>query len=136
MQQDIAAQRKYLEAQQELSRKRELLICKQSIVEEVFLQAKKELEQLTVTQRKRVLEQLWEKAKQQMTVGSAIVARKDKEFIAQKKVKTIISEDSGGFILFSKDGRIRIDLRFETLLNQARSRHNAVVCQMLFGDRQ
>lgn len=119
---------------QEAKRERDARIArlqrKQELIDETFTMAGTSLGLLKGRERQRLLKHLWKRATDAMDVGSVIVAKKDAAFVKAKIQKK--TDGLGGFIAQSKDGRVSMDLRFETLLEDVKERDVRGVAQALF----
>jgi vacuolar-type H+-ATPase subunit E/Vma4 len=120
-------------AQQRLAASQERLLAKQQLLDAAFAQASKELGSMSPSARKAMLERLWTKACSQIAPASVVCAKQDEQFFAAKRVRTTPGDMLGGFLARSSDGTTQVDMRFETLLAQYRSRNTARLGKVLFG---
>jgi vacuolar-type H+-ATPase subunit E/Vma4 len=130
-QQEIVAR---IEAKQELAAHQEVLQAKQHVLDDVFRHATAKLYKLSGAKRKELLKHLLNKASRQIRIGGIVAARHDARSLKVKGVKVTTAEGHGGFVAKSKDGKVRVDMRFETLLSDVRSRKTAEIAKILFGE--
>ena len=123
-----------LEAKQQLETRERRLACKQALIDETFAAARKAIQQKTV--RRKLLQRLWEKASKQIPVARVITTRIDALFFKGKKVAVTTTDGIGGFIAESADKKVRVDMRFETLLDDLRERKIAEISAVLFASAQ
>lgn len=109
-----------------------LLKCKRDLIDEVFAEASGELRKLSGSARQKILKKLWDRAAQEMKIGSVDVARKDLAFVKKLAKINEITDGIGGFVVKSKDGVISMDLTFETLLVQIKELHVQEIAALLF----
>jgi vacuolar-type H+-ATPase subunit E/Vma4 len=119
-------------ARQRMTVSRATLACKQELLDGLFAAANAQLRRLPRESRRRLLMKAWGGVERKMTVGEIIVARQDAAFFKRKGVTIETRGGLGGFIAISKDGRVRIDRRFETLLDQVRAESTAQIAKELF----
>lgn len=123
---EIAAR---LEAKRELVARQAMLQAKQELLENTFKAAAEQLYSLKGAKRNALIKRLLQDASKQIAIGSIISAKKDARSIKGTKV---IVDGKGGFIAKSKDGKVQIDMRFETLLEDVKARKAAEVAAVLF----
>lgn len=121
----------------ELELQKQSLSLKNELVEGVFSQAKKELSQLSGRKREGHVRSLLGAARKDMEVSVLYCNGRDAgivEAAGDGKLR-IVNDDkiSGGIIAESRDGRLRIDFSYETLLEQAKSKVLGDVAKKLFG---
>jgi vacuolar-type H+-ATPase subunit E/Vma4 len=122
------------ESRRNLEAMQETLACKQQLIDRAFSEAKKELAHLAGVKRKKLLENLWKRTG--IDVGTVITSKKDAQFFKGKSVKIKTMECTGGFIAVSRDGKVQVDLRIETLLESIRQHKVAQVSEMLFAKQK
>jgi vacuolar-type H+-ATPase subunit E/Vma4 len=116
------------EAKRRLEAAQKTLLFKQQLIDDVFIAARQSLEHMPSASRGRLVRRLHDSVKRQMSIGSIIAARKDTRYIKGSRA----GEWSGGFIAKSKDSRVTIDMRFETLLADIKARKSGEVARILF----
>jgi vacuolar-type H+-ATPase subunit E/Vma4 len=125
-------ERHRLEAKHHLDSTIAVLRSKQEIIDEAFAQAAKELEALSGKQREQLLARLLERAKKQVNVGSVIAAKKDADALRAHVTVADTVPSIGGFIARSADGKVSVDMRFETILDGVRQQRMREVAGILF----
>jgi vacuolar-type H+-ATPase subunit E/Vma4 len=121
------------EAKRKLEAMQQILRHKQQLLDETFAAAEERLAKLKGPERKRMLELLWKRASSQIAISSVQAAKQDAAFFRAKKVKVSTAPGLGGFIAIA--GKVQVDLRFETLLLEARSSRIAEVTAALWGKK-
>jgi vacuolar-type H+-ATPase subunit E/Vma4 len=118
------------EAKRQLESRQKLLAYKQQLIDNAFKAAQ---EQLAHSSKKRqLLRQLLQRASKQIAIGSIITT---KDSARMFKVRTKVEPGLGGFVALSKDGKVRIDMRFETLLAEVKERKTAEIAKILFAEQ-
>jgi vacuolar-type H+-ATPase subunit E/Vma4 len=117
-------------AKQQLEIMQTTLRCKQELLDELFAQAEKEVHGLPRSDRAKIIARLVQRAKNQMSVAYVTAATQDAKLIRGIRTKT--AKGLGGFVAHSKDDRIRLDLRFETLLAEVRRKSLPKIAELLF----
>tara|TARA_Y100000310_G_C20689121_1_gene821030 strand:- start:2166 stop:2720 length:555 start_codon:yes stop_codon:yes gene_type:complete len=125
------AERKELAAG-EFEGKKSLLDKKKEIIDLVVDEAKKELQKQKTSQKKALLQKLLKQAKKEIKVKRVIVDIKDKSLIKEKGVKVTTETLSGGLIAETDDGKIIVDMSFDTLLQQAKEENLQELSEVLF----
>jgi vacuolar-type H+-ATPase subunit E/Vma4 len=121
-----------LQARKHLAAHRKVLEEKQAVLNAVFAEAAQTIAQLPPGQRKRLLDSLWANATGVMIPASVTCDPKDEQYF-KGKASVTTQPMAGGFIATSKDGRQRLDLRVETLLDDMKERRTEVIARALFG---
>jgi vacuolar-type H+-ATPase subunit E/Vma4 len=107
-----------------------ILSAKQEIIDETFAAAEHALNTLHASKRRALLKRLLERAKREIPVGSVIIAKRDAT--ATRGMRTTAVEGIGGFIAVSKDRKLRVDMRFESLLADVKERKAEEIASILF----
>gem|GEM_PF-6972144 len=123
-----------MKAQQELECSQASLAAKNKELDSVFDAARDCLERLRGTARNKLLEALWSRVQGRMDAQRVIVVKKDAAFFSRKRVAMTVADGIGGFIAIGRGGEVRIDCRFETLLQDVRERKLAEIASILFND--
>jgi vacuolar-type H+-ATPase subunit E/Vma4 len=124
-----------MQAKRQLEQMQATLRCKQELLDDAFSAARHELTKRS-SARTALLRRLWLHASRQIAVATVIVAKRDEAMFRNKGVRIKTQEGLGGFIAQSADGKVRIDLRFETLLDDVRARSTARITEILFKEQQ
>jgi vacuolar-type H+-ATPase subunit E/Vma4 len=119
------------EAKRQLESRQKVLSYKQELIDGAFKAAQQQLTHSA--KRRQLLRRLWQHASKQITVGSVITT---KDSARMFKVPKKVVPGLGGFIALSKDGKVRVDMRFETLLSDVKSRKTAEVAKALFAEEK
>jgi vacuolar-type H+-ATPase subunit E/Vma4 len=125
-----ATERKMLAAAR-FDAQRLIMNSKKELVDEVIENVKKNLANLTKTDRKKFLQGLLVKAKKEIDVSVVRVNKNDTSLITG--VKTSNTNISGGLIAENKEGTISVDLSVEELLETAKSDLVVELSGVLFG---
>ena len=118
-------------ASAELENKKILLEAKKRIIENVFAEARKKLENLDDRGREAILKKLLEKSKNEIEVANIYCNKKDSKFLKGFNVATI--DISGGLIAENKERTIRVDYGFETMLQSIKENELQSISKALFG---
>lgn len=121
-----------IEAKRKLEAMQQTLRCRQELIDETFEAARQKLEKLPPAQRKKLLDQLWKKASSQISIAQVTAAEKDMQTMRKKCRKVRSTPGIGGFIAENKDGTIRVDMRFETLLEDVKTKKSSEIAQVLW----
>ena len=132
--QKIARERRKALAAAEFEGKRAVLDRKTEIVDAVMAEATKEIQKMHAGERKAVLQKLLKDAGKEFPIARVHVNAKDKALVKEllKGVDVVERNILGGVIAESKDGKVRVDLSFETLLEQLRQEHLGELSRVLF----
>ena len=118
-------------ASAELENKKMLLEAKKQIIEDVFIEAKKKLENLDDKKREAHMKKLLEKTKNDIQVEYVYSNKKDSKFL--KGVTTGNINIIGGLIAENKEKTVRVDYSFETLLQNIKESELQNISKILFG---
>lgn len=114
-----------------LEAKKQLLITKKDILDDVFSRAKEDLtKKLSKADRKKLIEKLLKNVKKEMTIGKVFCNKMDSEIIKEGKTKSM--DLLGGFIAEDKSGDIQIDSSFETILEDIKDKNISEISGTLF----
>lgn len=114
-----------------LEAKKQLLITKKDILEDVFKKAKEDLtKKLSKADRKKLIEALMKNVKNDMTIGKVYCNKMDSEIIKEGKKSSM--DLLGGFIAEDKSGEVQIDSSFETILDEIKEKNIAEISNTLF----
>ena len=117
-------------ASAELESKKIILEVKKQLIEDVFAEAKKKLENLEEKKREAYISKLFDKTKADIEIGAIYCNKKDSKFV---KVKTEDAEIIGGLIAENKDRTVRVDYSFETLIQSIKDNELQNISKILFG---
>lgn len=131
----IAKERRKALASAEFEGKRLLLDRKTGIVDAVMADVAKEVQKLPAAERRAVLQKLLKEVSNEIDVQKVHINPKDKTTVrdALGGVTVVEQEMLGGVIAESKDGRVRVDMSFEAILEQLREEHLGELSRVLFG---
>jgi V/A-type H+/Na+-transporting ATPase subunit E len=115
----------------ELEASKLVLGAKKELIEDVFAAAKKELEALDDKTRALHVSSLLEKAKKELNIAKVLCSKQDIQHV--KGFKAQASPMLGGIIAEDKNGDVRLDLRYETILDTLRDKTLKEVAETLFG---
>ena len=107
------------EAMAKFEIKKTELTSKKEIIEKVFEQTVKKIEDLDDKTLEKLTKKLLEEAKKEIDVEVIYCNEKTKKWIP-KEFKVKQEKMLGGIIAETKDGTIRVDNRFETILEEVR----------------
>lgn len=126
------AERAREEARMKRAIQLEELACRRALLEEAFSLADTELERRTGKAREALLAGLFERAKKELGSPAIEAAAQDRSFLAKRcKIKGTF-KGKGGFIAHSADGAVRMDFRFEALLDEIRQQKPDEIAKVLF----
>jgi V/A-type H+/Na+-transporting ATPase subunit E len=109
--------------------KKRSLKAKEDIIDLVFLNLRKDLsKKLSQSERKKLLNNLLKLAENQIEVGIIYCNKEDVKLIG-KDCKT--QDILGGIIAETKDGSVRLDYSFETLIEGIREKYIAEITEVL-----
>ena len=117
-------------ASAELENKKMLLESKKEIIESVFADVSKKLENLDDRKREGHIKKLMEKAKGDIEVANIYCNKKDVKFIKGFKVE--MTNIIGGLIAENNDKTIRVDYSFETILQTIKENEIQNLNKVLF----
>jgi V/A-type H+/Na+-transporting ATPase subunit E len=111
--------------------KKKNLSIKESLIKESFDTAINKIDKkLTLPARKKLINNLLKKAEKEIEIGIVFCNAKDKKLIESKKLKEI--DILGGVIVENKEGTVRIDYSFETLIDEIKEKNIAEINNILF----
>lgn len=112
-----------------LTAKKKLLLTKKEMINKVFEEVKMKIDKnLTVQERKKIIDGFLAKAKTEIDIGNVYCNKKD----ATNITNAVIKEMLGGIIAESKDKTTLVDYSFETILKDLQEKHIADVTNILF----
>jgi V/A-type H+/Na+-transporting ATPase subunit E len=100
----------------ELDAKKEMLNARKDLVNSVFDKVKKKILQLPQVKRKLHIAHLLEQAKKEIEVAKVYCAEQDIKLIAD--YPAFKADILGGIIAENKEGTVRVDLSYDSLLEQ------------------
>ncbi len=118
-------------ASAELEAKKMMLEAKKSIIDKAFSGVRQKLEKLAPNKRGEFMQALLSRAEKEIDIGIIYCSRKD-----AKALKGYSTKDAGmlcGLIAENKDGTIRVDYSFDTLLQSINENELQNIHKMLFG---
>lgn len=117
-------------AQARSEAKKLVLDKKKELIDIVFEKAKQKLASLNDDKRKKYIQTLIGKAKNEIEVATVYCNKKDKNFLQALKCEE--TDIIGGIIVENKDKSIRIDYTFETLLDNVKENSLQEIARRLF----
>lgn len=118
-------------ASAELENKKILLEAKRQIIENVFVEVKKKLENLDDKKKEAYLKKLLEKIKNDIETNYIYCNKKDTKFLKGFNVEPI--SVIGGLIAENKERTVRVDYSFETILQSLKEGELQNINKLLFG---
>ncbi len=115
-----------------LESKKLLMSAKKQVLDEVFERAKQSLAKLGAAERKAIVQSLVKRASEEIAIETVYASARDKELLSG--YKTADAPIMGGIIAESKDGTVRADYSFETLLGELRDRSLEELGRIVFKD--
>lgn len=117
-------------AQARSEAKKLILDKKKELIDSVFEKTKQKLAALSDSERKKHIQTLIEKAKNEIEITTVYCNKKDKNFLQDFKCEE--TDIIGGVIVENKDKSIRIDYNFETLLDNTKENSLQEIAKRLF----
>ncbi|HLG23452.1 MAG TPA: V-type ATP synthase subunit E family protein [Candidatus Nanoarchaeia archaeon] len=117
-------------ASAELEKKKLILEAKKAVIDEVFAQVTKALENLDLKKRESLLKKLQSKVEQELGGATIYCNKKDAKIL--KGAKPYESEILGGIIAENQSSTIRVDYSFETMLETIRESEMQNINRVLF----
>ncbi len=119
----------------ELESKRSLLEAQRQVMEALKDQVLAELEEYPEAKRKRLYSKLVQKAKKELGTCKVYSTKADKELLQLPYGVTHVGffDGTGGLIFESADGSLRLDYRFESILEDLWSQKMREIYGKLFG---
>jgi len=118
-------------ANAELESKKMLLESKKQVIEGVFSESIKKLENLDDKKREACIKKLLEKAKNDIEIDSVQCNKKDAKFLKGFNVESI--NTIGGLMAENREKTVRVDYTFETLLQAIKENELQSISKILFG---
>ena len=118
-------------ANAELENKKMLLEAKKQLIDNVFADATKKLENLEDKKREACIKRLLEKAKNDIEIADVYCNKKDSKFLKEFKLEA--THIIGGLLAENKEKTIRVDYSFETLLQSIKENELQNISKILFG---
>ncbi len=117
-------------ASAELENKKMLLEAKKQVIESVFAEARKRIENLDDKKREAYIKKLLEKAKNDIEISTIYCNKKDSKFIKGFNVET--ANLLGGLLAENKEKTIRVDCSFESIMDSIKEKELQDISKMLF----
>ena len=118
-------------ASAELESKKMLLDAKKQIIDKVFADARKKLEELNEKKKEILIKKLLDKTKNDIEMAYIYCNKKDEKYF--KDYNTENANLVGGFIAENKERKLRIDNSFETMLESIKEQELQNISKILFG---
>ncbi len=117
-------------AQARSEAKKLVLEKKKEIIEGVFEQIKQKLAALNDSERKKYIQKLIEKAKDEIEIATVYCNKKDKRLLQDFKCEE--ASIIGGIMVENKNKSVRVDYSFETLLSNIKESSLQEIAKILF----
>lgn len=114
----------------EFDAKKTYLDAKKKMVDKVFDSAIRRLAEMDKSEKKGLLKGFIERASKEMEIGKVYAGKDDLKLI--DKYPTEEKALQGGVIVENKDGNVRLDLTFETMLSDIREKKIQHIAKILF----
>lgn len=118
-------------ASAELDSKKMLLEAKKEIIENAFAEARKKLENFDDKKRESIMRKLLEKAKNEIEAANVYCNKRDAKFVKGFNAQPMGM--LGGLVAENKEGTIRIDYSFDTMLQTVKESEMHNINKALFG---
>ncbi len=112
------------------SAKKQRLSMEKEMIDDVLSKAKEALGRLNQRKREQHLKKILEKAGKEISYGKVYCSKRDLSSI--KKGKAVPADIIGGAILENADGSMRVDLSYETILDNLKQEHVSELAKILF----
>ncbi|MBI2541783.1 hypothetical protein HYV80_03690 [Candidatus Woesearchaeota archaeon] len=117
-------------ASAELDNKKLLLGAKKQAIENVFAESRKKLESMDDKKRELIVKKLLDKAKSEIEIANVYCNKKDSKSFKGMNVE--ILDMIGGLIAENKEGTVRIDYSFDTMLQSIKENELQNINKTLF----
>ena len=117
-------------ANAELENKKILLEAKKEVIDNVFSEAKKKLENLDDKKKEAIIKRLLEKAKNEIEIAHIYCNKKDIKLLKGFSAET--NEIIGGLITENKERTIRVDYSFDIILESINESELQNISKILF----
>ena len=115
----------------ELENKKLVLGAKKDIIESVFAEAAKKIQNQDDKKREQYIKKLLDKSGSDIEISHIYCNKKDAKFVKGMNVQN--TEISGGIIAENKDKTIRVDYSFDTALQSIKETELQNISKLLFG---
>ena len=115
----------------EFNSRKALLETKKMLLDGLFEKISARLERLNETSRAKHIGQLIARAKKRIDIYAVHCSGQDRKHV--KGCECLEAPISGGIIVENRDKSERIDLSYETILEQVKEKHLGEIGRMLFG---
>ncbi|MEK6983669.1 MAG: V-type ATP synthase subunit E family protein [Nanoarchaeota archaeon] len=122
--------KKQTTAASNMESKKMLLEAKKEVIEMIFAEVKKRLETLDDKKREWYIKRLIDKARNELEIALVYCNKKSAKFVKEFTAEPI--DIAGGLIAENKEGTIRLDYSFETMLESIRDSELQSVNKLLF----
>jgi len=119
-----------VKASLELEKKRLTMNAQREILDKVFKKVEYQIQHMDAKKKSVGLKKLLEKGKKDLPVHTVYCKKEDAKFFKNAHVKS--EEMLGGCILENKEATVRIDFRFESLLEQCKEEELQHMYKLLF----
>ncbi|MGM5487539.1 MAG: V-type ATP synthase subunit E family protein [Nanobdellota archaeon] len=118
-------------ASAKLEQKKKKLMARKEMLDKVFTSVPPRLgKKLTAAKRKKLLQSLLKAAEKEIAIARVHCNTTDAKHISVDEKQT--TDMLGGLIAENKDGSVRIDYSFETLLDEVKNQYLADINRILF----
>ena len=118
-------------ASAELENKKMLLEAKKQMIDRVFIEVQKRVDGLGSKKREEYMGKLLEKAKNDIEVEKIYCNKKDLKLLKEFNAEAM--DMTGGLIAENKDGTVRVDYSFDTMLQTIKENELQSINKVLFG---
>lgn len=125
-------------ANSELARNTVLVGAKDSVVDEVFAKARKDIIEQIRKKQNRIFDQAAKAAKELGPIEKMryIVNKKDAQLVKQWKGRVEFSNIIGGVIIYSEDEKVKIDASIDTMLENSSESIKAIISDAIYHARK
>ena len=118
-------------ASAELENKKTLLEAKKQLIDSVFAEARKRLENLDYKKKEFYIKKLLEKVKSDIDISAVYCNKKDSKFVKGFNAET--ADIIGGIMAENREKTIRVDYSFDSMLENLKETELQNINRALFG---
>ena len=128
---DIDSAKRQALASADMEGKKMILEAKKQAIDSAFAEARKKIEALDEKKRESYIKKLAEKAAKEIDIGKVYCSKSDLKFLRGMNAEPAAM--TGGLIAENKEGTIRVDFSFETMLDMIKESEMHSINKLLFG---
>ena len=117
-------------ASADMESRKTMLDAKKQVIESAFAEAKKRIESSSDSKRETWMKKILERAGKEIEIAHVYCNKKDAKFV--KGLKAEEAGMSGGLIAENREGTIRVDYTFETILESIKDNELQNINKLLF----